>query len=60
MNHELMDAFVDGMGARGLHAAADQQPGVCCVALRTGAAIATGSARGTVARMAMEAKRRSS
>src|SRR5207245_11235384 len=47
MNHELMDAFVEGMGARGVRAVADPQPGVCCVALRTGASISTGSAKGT-------------
>lgn len=35
MNHELMTAFVEGMGARGVHAVADPQPGVCCVALRS-------------------------
>jgi predicted ArsR family transcriptional regulator len=34
MNHELMTAFVDELGARGLTAVADRQPGVCCVALR--------------------------
>ena len=52
MNHELMEAFVEGMGARGVRAVADQRPGLCCVALRTG--------RGTVARVSTEAKRRSS
>jgi predicted ArsR family transcriptional regulator len=36
MNHELMKAFVEGMGARGVRAIADPQPGVCCVALRSG------------------------
>jgi predicted ArsR family transcriptional regulator len=36
MNHELMDAFVEGMGVRGVRAVADPQPGVCCVALRSG------------------------
>jgi predicted ArsR family transcriptional regulator len=35
MNNELMQAFVDGMGARGVRAVADPRPGVCCVALRT-------------------------
>ena len=35
MNFELMEAFVEGMGARGVRAVADRQPGVCCVALRT-------------------------
>lgn len=35
MNYELMEAFVAGMGARGVRAVADQRPGVCCVALRT-------------------------
>jgi predicted ArsR family transcriptional regulator len=38
MNHELMDAFADGLGARGVRAVADPQPGLCCVALRTGTA----------------------
>ena len=57
MNHELMDAFVEGIGARGVRAVADPRPGVCCVALRRGAAT---SARETVARVPTEAKRRSS
>jgi predicted ArsR family transcriptional regulator len=35
MNHELMDAFLGGMRARGVRAVAEPQPGVCCVALRT-------------------------
>jgi predicted ArsR family transcriptional regulator len=35
MNHELMEAFVQGMGARGVRAVADPKPGLCCVALRT-------------------------
>jgi predicted ArsR family transcriptional regulator len=60
MNHELMDAFVDGMGASGVRAVADQQPGVCCVALRTGAVTSSRSAKGTVARLPTEVKRRSS
>ena len=38
MNHELMTSFVDELGARGVSAIADPQPGVCCVALRTAAA----------------------
>lgn len=37
MNRELMDSFVDELGARGVSAAADPRPGVCCVALRTAA-----------------------
>jgi predicted ArsR family transcriptional regulator len=37
MNHELMAAFVDELGARGVSAAVDPQPGTCCVALRTAA-----------------------
>jgi hypothetical protein len=57
MNHELMEAFVDGMGARGVRAVADPRPGLCCVALRSGAAT---SAKGTAARTPTEAKRRSS
>ena len=36
MNHELMEAFVDGVGAQGVRAVADPKPGVCCVALRSG------------------------
>lgn len=35
MNHELMASFVDELGARGVSAIADPQPGVCCVAIRT-------------------------
>jgi len=60
MNHELMEAFVDGMGARGVRAVADRQPGLCCVALRTGAPTSARSAKGTVARASTEAKKRSS
>jgi predicted ArsR family transcriptional regulator len=60
MNHALMEAFVEGMGARGVRAVADQQPGVCCVALRTGAETSSRSTKGAVARVSTEAKRRSS
>jgi predicted ArsR family transcriptional regulator len=56
MNHELMDAFVEGMGASGVRAVADPQPGLCCVALRW----TSRSAKGTVARVPTDAKRRSS
>lgn len=35
MNLELMDAFVDGLGVQRVRAVADQQRGVCCVALRS-------------------------
>jgi len=57
MNHELMEGFVDGMDARGVRAVADPRPGVCCIALRSGAAT---SAKGTVARVPTKAKKRSS
>lgn len=60
MNHALMEAFVEGMGARGVRAVADQQPGICCVVLRTGAETSSRSAKGAVARVSTEAKRRSS
>jgi predicted ArsR family transcriptional regulator len=60
MNHELMSAFVDAMGARGVDAVADPRPGLCCVALRTGATTSARSARGTAARLPTEAKKRSS
>jgi predicted ArsR family transcriptional regulator len=35
MNHQVMDSFVEGLGTRGVHAEADPQPGLCCVALRS-------------------------
>jgi predicted ArsR family transcriptional regulator len=35
LNLEIMSAFLEGLGARGVRAAADRVPGRCCVALRT-------------------------
>lgn len=35
MNHELMNSFVDALGAQAVSAVVDPRPGVCCVALRT-------------------------